>query len=219
MIFNFFILTIFFTNFVVKFFWQIFFTKKLFRMVTFRAMPMANWIFFKSSEKKIYKALKYIVPVVSWSSLGLFSNKQIFFHIDFILIRMCLGVLFSWQKISNKFYWRLFFTNVFDKKNYFEWSSWELHLWWNKKFFEIPKKKLRLCGKSMERRRNVEERLTDLVNVTSVSEEIWTGWVLVIDWIYWWMSKLFIVSCLTWRDWSQLRTNQNGSTERVCDQH
>ena len=72
--------------------------------------------FFKNSEKNLYQALKYIVPVVSWSSSGLFSNKQISFHIDFILIRMCPDVLFSWQKISNKLYWRLFFTNFFDKK-------------------------------------------------------------------------------------------------------
>ena len=114
--FQFFFSTIFFTNFVVKFFWQIFFTKQLFWMVILRAMLMLNWNFFKNSEKKLYQALKYIVPVVCCSSLGLFSNKEVFFHIDFILIRMCPDVLFSWQKISNEFYWRLFFTNVFDKK-------------------------------------------------------------------------------------------------------
>ena len=83
--FSIFFSTIFFTNFVVKFFWQIFFTKKLFWMVILRAMLMLNWIFFKNSEKKLYQALKNIVLDVSWSNQGLFSNKQVFFHIDFIL--------------------------------------------------------------------------------------------------------------------------------------
>ena len=76
--------TICFTNFVVKFFWQIFITKKLFWLVILRAMLMPNWNFFKNSEKNWYQALKNIVPDVSWSNLGLFSNKQVFCHIDFI---------------------------------------------------------------------------------------------------------------------------------------
>ena len=50
-------------------------------------------------------------------------------------------------------------------------------------------------GTSAERRS--EEMLTNWVNVTSVSEEILSSWVLVLDWIYCMMSKLFIVSCLT----------------------
>ena len=57
-------------------------------------------------------------------------------------------------------------------------------------------------GTAAERRRisaerRSEEMLTDLVNVASVSEEILSGWVLVLYWIYCMMSKLFIVSCLT----------------------
>ena len=72
--------------------------------------------FSKILKKKLYQALKYFVPVVCCSNSGLFSNKEVFFHIDFILIRMCPDVLFLWQKISNEFYWRFFFTNFFDKK-------------------------------------------------------------------------------------------------------
>ena len=99
--------------------------------------------FSKILKKNLYQALKYFVPVVCCSNSGLFSNKEVFFHIDFILIRMCPDVLFSWQKISNEFYWRFFFYKLFWQKNNFEWSSWGLRLWWIKKILEIPTKKLR----------------------------------------------------------------------------
>ena len=48
-------------------------------------------------------------------------------------------------------------------------------------------------GTASERRQKSAERR---------SEEMLTGWVLVLDWIYYRMSILFIGSCLTGRDWS-----------------
>ena len=59
--------------------------KKCKNISGYALMLMPNWNFFKNSEKNWYQALKNIVPDVSWTNLGLFSNKQVFCHIDFIL--------------------------------------------------------------------------------------------------------------------------------------
>ena len=109
-----------FDNFFYQFWRQIFLTtffyKKIILNVNFKGNAYGDWIFFQKFQKKILLGLKKNFPDVSWSSSGLFSNKQIFCHMDFILSSMCPDVLFFWEKFFNKFHWRLFSKHFFDKK-------------------------------------------------------------------------------------------------------
>ena len=103
---------------------------------------MPNWNFFKNSKKNWYQALKNIVPDVSWSSSGQSTNKQVFCHIYFILRSMHHCALFLKKKFY-EFYWRLFFTNFFDKKIILN-GHLEGYAYGESNFFRNYKKKLRL---------------------------------------------------------------------------
>ena len=117
MIFNF-----FFTNFFYQFCWQIFLTsffcKEIFLVVILRVTIMVNNFFFHISKNFLDQALKTTVLDVSWTSPGLFSLKQVFFHLDFIVSSMHLDAILSWQIFSTNFVGK-FFWQVFFQKKYF----------------------------------------------------------------------------------------------------
>ena len=82
----------FLTKFFYEFYWQLFL--KLFwqkNNFEWSSWGLRLWrikIFFEIPKKILDRALKNIVPDVSWSSSGLFSYKQVFCHINSILSSM-----------------------------------------------------------------------------------------------------------------------------------
>ena len=79
-------------------------------------------------------------PHVSWNSSGLFSKKEVFLHIDFIVSSLHPDALLFWQKISTNFI-GVFFTKFFFTKKYFLMVILRVTLMANKFFFWNSKKK------------------------------------------------------------------------------
>ena len=75
-----------------EFYWQtfykLFWQKNNFAWSCLGKRMWRKFFFLKIPKKFCDRALKNMVPVISWSSSGLFSNMQLFFYIDFILISM-----------------------------------------------------------------------------------------------------------------------------------
>ena len=122
--------TIFFDNF---------FYQKIYKNGHIEGNAYGELFFFQKFWKNFILGLKKHSLDVSWSSSGLFSNQQVFCHIDFILINMHPCALF-FAKICFRILLATFFYKLFLQKNNFEWSSWRLRLWRNIIFLEIPKK-------------------------------------------------------------------------------
>ena len=103
---------------------------------------MVNIFFFQNSKIFLDMALKTIVLDVSWASSGLFSLKQIFWHLDFIVSSIHLDAILSWQIFSTNFVGK-FFWQVFSKKKYFLVVVLRVTIMVNKFFFRNSKKKFR----------------------------------------------------------------------------
>ena len=112
----------FFINFFYQFCWQIFLTsffyKNIFFKGHFKVKDYGEYFFFQNSKNFLDMALKTIVLDVSWASSGLFSLKQILWHLDFIVSSIHLDAILSWQIFSTNFVGK-FFWQVFLKKKYF----------------------------------------------------------------------------------------------------
>ena len=103
---------------------------------------MANQKIFWNSKKNFRSGLKNIVPDVSWNSSGLFSKKQVFWHLDFIVISIHPDALLFWQKFSTNFI-GVFFLSFFFTKKYFLMVILRVTLMANKIFFWNSKKNFR----------------------------------------------------------------------------
>ena len=88
LIFNFLFDNFFFTNFIGKFLWQVFFKNVFFEKCHFDGNACGELKIFQKFQKKLLLCLRKIVPHVSWNSSGLFSKKEVFWHIDFIVSSM-----------------------------------------------------------------------------------------------------------------------------------
>ena len=68
-------------------------------MVILRVKIMANIFFSQNSKKNLDRALKTIVPDISWNGSGLFSLQQVFLHIDFIVSSMYPDAILFWPPL------------------------------------------------------------------------------------------------------------------------
>ena len=86
-------------------------------MVNLRVTIMVNISFFQNYKKNLDRALKTIVLHISWTSLGLFSLKQVFWHLYFIVSSMHLDAILCWQIFSTNFVGKFFRQVFFWKKH------------------------------------------------------------------------------------------------------
>ena len=108
--------------FFYKFHWWIFLRKffqdLFFQNCHFDGNAYGELNFFQKFQKKMLLGLIKHFPHVSWNSSGLFSKKQVFWHIDFIVISLHPDALLFWQKFSTNFI-GVFFLSFFFHKKYF----------------------------------------------------------------------------------------------------
>ena len=142
LIFNFFFWQFFFTNFTGEFFWEIFFKIFFFQNCHFDGNAYGELKIFQKFQKKMLLGLIKHFPHVSWNSSGLFSKKQVFWHLDFIVISIHPDALLFWQKFSTNFI-GVFFTKFFSTKKYFLMVILRVTLMENKIFFWNSKKNFR----------------------------------------------------------------------------
>ena len=140
--FQFFFLTIFFYKFYRQIFLTSFFQKKIFFECHFDGNACGELFFFQKFQKNMLLCLIKHFPHVSWNSSGLFSKKEVFLHIDFIVSSLHPDALLFWQKFSTNFI-GIFFTKFFFTKKYFLMVILRVTLMANKFFFWNSKKKFR----------------------------------------------------------------------------
>ena len=130
-----------FPIFFYEFHWRIFLTNFFqdffFQNCHFDGNPYGKLKFFQKFQKKMLLGLN-----VSWNSSGLFSKKQVFWHIDFIVISLHPDALLFWQKFSTNFI-GVFFTKFFFTKKYFLMVILRVTLMANIFFFWNSKKNFR----------------------------------------------------------------------------
>ena len=68
-------------------------------MFILRVTKMVNDFFFEIPKKNLDRALKNIVPDISWIGSGLFSLQQVFWHIDFIVSSMHPDAILFWPPL------------------------------------------------------------------------------------------------------------------------
>ena len=136
-----FFLTIFLPISLAKFFDK-FFQDFFFLNCPFDGNSYGELKFFQKFPKKMLLGLIKHFPQVSWNSSGLFSKKQVFWHIDFIVISLHPDALLFWQKFSTNFI-GVFFSKFFFTKKYFLMVILRVTLMANKFFFWNSKKNFR----------------------------------------------------------------------------
>ena len=140
--FSIFFLTIFFYKFYWRIFLTSFFQDFFFLNFRFDSNAYGELIFFQKFQKKLLLGPINIVPHVSWNSSGLFSKKQVFWHIDFIVSSIHPDALLFWQKFSTNFI-GVFFYEFFFTKKYFIMVILRVTLMANQIFFWNSKKNFR----------------------------------------------------------------------------
>ena len=140
LIFNFFF-DIFFYEFHWRIFLRNFFQDFFFQNCHFDSNAYGELNFFQNFQKKLLLGLIKHFPHVSWNSSGLFSKKQVFWHIDFIVISLHPDALLFWQKFSTNFI-GVFFLSFFFTKKYFLMVILRVTLMANNFFFLKFKKKI-----------------------------------------------------------------------------
>ena len=140
--FSIFFLTKFFLRILSANFFDKFFSNFFFLKCHFDSNASGELNFFQKFQKKILLGLTKHFPHVSWNSSGLFSKKQVFWHIDFIVISLHPDALLTWQKISTNFI-GVFFTKFFFTKKYFLMVILRVTLMANNFFFWNSKKNFR----------------------------------------------------------------------------
>ena len=110
----------FFTIFFYQLCWQIFLTSFFYKKIILNGHLEGNnygeYFFFSKFEIFFRYGQKTIVLDVSWISSGLFSLKQVFWHLDFIVSSMHLDAILFWQIFSTNFIGDFFLRTFFTKK-------------------------------------------------------------------------------------------------------
>ena len=135
-------MTIFFYEFHWRIFLRNFFQDFFFQNCHFDSNAYGELNFFQNFQKKLLLGLIKHFPHVSWNSSGLFSKKQVFWHLDFIVISIHPDALLFWQKFSTNFI-GVFFLSFFFTKKYFLMVILRVTLMANKFFFWNSKKNFR----------------------------------------------------------------------------